>query len=163
MLTDIDDMLIDQNGLTPLLVDKNSTKIGLDILKKYKLSVFKNITPAMFNIKLYDDNWAGPNLTAHMNTAGGKLYVDLFLPNEHFSPNTLTIFIDGVSIGTKVMSEAGTHHLEFKTLSNKNVSIRAVFGKSFNPKRLGIGEDQRELSAIVTRFEFGSMTDDNHN
>lgn len=162
MYINVDEMPINSNQETPLLASYENTKIGLDILKKYKLSVFKNIVYAtkldknteLFTGKLYNDNWVGANLKMYMNTVDGKLNIDLYLPNEHYSPNSLTIFIDGVSIGTQDIKEIGMHHLEFKTLPNKNVVVRAVFGKSIVPKELGIGEDQRELSAIVNRFEF---------
>jgi len=162
MFVDAKDMPINPDGMTPLMVDEKTTEFGLNVLKKYKLSVFKNIlytaildkNTKLLDGELYSDNWVGPNLKMYMKTGGGKLHIDLYLPNEHFSPNSLTIFIDGVSIGTQFIKEVGTHHLEFKTLPNKNVILKAVFGRSIIPKELGIGEDQRELSAIVNRFEF---------
>lgn len=141
---------------------QNITINAIEVLKKYNLSVFKNIkyqikldqNSELLDGKFYQDNWVSQTLKSYMNTGNGKLNIDIYLPNENFVPNSLTLFVDDVFIGIYEIQESGTYHFEFNLDSNKNIELKAVFGKAINQKKLRLNEDERELSAIINKFEF---------
>lgn len=167
MYVDASDMPVDKNGNTPLLTDKSTTIKCLRILKKYRLSVFRDSYdivkpgPELTNKtqlilgNYYTDGWISKVIKVKMNTGmRGHLLGKIYLPDKNFAPNGITIFLNNTEIYSQRFNGTGSFFFEVDCEQDKEAIVKIVMDKAIIPKQLGINEDQRELSAILSEFYF---------
>ena len=167
MLVDAEDMPVDKNGITPLLVDKGTTLTCLRILQKHKLSIFSH-SQSQFkpgseltnqsNLILgnyYDDCWISKKIKLKMNTGTkGHLVGKITLPDSRFTPNGIAVSIDGKSVFSQKIDNPGDYLFEANCAPNRDATVEIDMEKAVVPKELGMGEDQREISAVLREFYF---------
>lgn len=173
MHVDEGEISINAKGDTPLFADLSSTVNGLRTLRKYKLSVFRHSlvgenpverkpgrvltnTSPLLRGAFSTDGWIiSREIELEMNTGGhGRFSGTLYFPSKHYVPNGIRVFVNGQLAIYKEFAVVGSHSFEGTVEANKNVKISIIMDKALVPKKLGINDDQRELSAVLSDFHF---------
>ena len=167
MSVDESEMPVDKDGNTPLLADRVTTRACLQILKKYHLSLFshppKYIKPSnelLYTSKLVygnysSDRWISKTIKANMNTGiDGMLVGKINIPNKYVLPNKISIFLDNQEVYSNKYLAVGDYSFKIHVQPGKDVVVKINMDKAIIPKKLNIGEDQRELSVILKSFVF---------
>lgn len=154
----------DEN-LEDLLWTKEDSLKAIDILKKYKLNVFKENNSSNF-VKLYgwnNDGWINKSARATIKSGlEGVILVNISLPRETFikiykNSLMLQFLVDGKTVKKQYLSsdsfDNGSIDVIFDVPKNQELNLEIKLDKSFIPKDSGLGKDSRELGIIVNKLE----------
>lgn len=152
-------------SLESLLWPKEESIKAIKILKKYKLSVFRETFRSEKMNKLsgwYSDGWMGKrSFTQIKSGSEGILSISIYLPKEIYTrvykeSLQLIILLDGVEIKkynfSKEAFTTGTINFTLNIPKNKILSLELKLDKSFIPAKLNSVKDTRELGIIVKKL-----------
>ncbi|MFA5160819.1 MAG: hypothetical protein WC421_01105 [Elusimicrobiales bacterium] len=169
-----DGTVIDAAGTTPMRLSSEDSRRAIEIMRKYKLSVYRNRAAGQNGIitlgrdlhaaKLVSGwhTWEGSNIwmakTAEayfVSGPKGKMVLSAYLP-DNYLPNKITLFADDRQIGEYSLDKgSGTVNIEVENLpQNAPVRLKIVMDRMFVPKTAGFGPDERELGLLVSGIEF---------
>lgn len=165
MFYDSQDLPIDSQGLTPLLVDKMTTYNSMLILREYKLSIF-NDKPYFYKInsfldkksivlngERFQDQWVSNSFEFLINTEDKKiLHIELFIPSE-FTPNEISVYIDDEFYLKTNYTKEGSQAININLTNQGILRVKLISNVNIVPKELGLSEDERNLSYILNKVE----------
>ncbi|MCX6726969.1 MAG: hypothetical protein NTY75_04175, partial [Candidatus Shapirobacteria bacterium] len=154
------------DSLESLLWPKKETLNAIGVLKKYKLSVFREDMYSKKIVKLFgwnSDGWIGKNVMARVTSGEeGILSMNVYLPTEIFSKvykNSLIlqIIIDGKIIDEQKFSngsfDKGAVDITLNVPKNETLSLELKLDKFYIPAEFDLGKDLRELGIIINKIE----------
>ena len=154
----------DENGSTELLVPYDKAMQGIEILRKYKLNVFRygNIANTLqpyvrysgFHDKEINGNWIEGNasIIIENNSTATRFFLKGYYP-ENWPENYITVTINENESTTSVLVPGNTFMVELDFINNlQTISIDLKTEKSFIPRDEGWNEDNRELGAFITHW-----------
>jgi len=155
-----------EESLEFLLWTKNDSLKAIEILKKHKLSVFREDVHSGKIIKLdgwNSDGWIGKSAKARINSSQeGILSVTVYLPTDIFAKVyknllVLEIIVDENIVETKTFSNGsfnnGPVEIVLNTPKNLMSTLEIKTNKFFVPSDYNLGEDSRELGILVNKLE----------
>jgi hypothetical protein len=155
-------LTVDANGYTELLIPYEKTIKGIELLKKYKLNIFRNDNYR--NIPLYNgfygaesggSRWINGNarIIVRGNSTATRFSLNGYYP-ENWPENNITVTVNNKESVTVEMipGDQFTLELDFENSFDNELYIDLKTEKTFIPKDEGWGEDGRELGAIITSW-----------
>ncbi len=150
---------VPKNGVTSMQLSPAISLRAVEFLKKYHLSIYREPLQTLVKIfgaapdyvtfgQLYGDGWAGRNFTVDVfPTECDTLSIKLTDPIPQHPNVPFTV---DTNFGTKA---SGTVDETGKTLvfrpTGSAPTLTFKFGSTFEPSKLGIGQDTRSLSAVA--------------
>lgn len=154
----------DEN-LEYLLWTKEESLEAIRILKKYKLSVYREENLINF-VKLYgwyNDNWINKSARATIKSGlDGLVLINVSLPKETFIKIYKDSLMLQILVNEKVVKEQnfsdgsfdqGSVDISFEVPKNQELNLEIKLDKSFIPKDFDLGKDSRELGIIINKIE----------
>jgi hypothetical protein len=150
-------MDVDSDGLTPLKIGLKDSVYAIDVLKRHEIGVYRDANKARLDFLIdgifmrqgenFSDGWVGRNPKyLFQNGVCKSIQFELTnLPKIQLNETTLTV--NGKVVNTFVIVQ--TPYV-LKIADPKSVnSVEFSFSKSLIPAENGLGEDLRDLAAIV--------------
>lgn len=155
-----------EESLEFLLWTKDDSLKAIEILKKHKLSVFREDAHSEKIIKIdgwNSDEWIGKSAKARINSGQeGILSIKVYLPTDTFAKiynNSLVlqVVIDEKLVETKKFMngsfDKGPVEIVVNIPKNSMSTLEIKVNKSFVPVNYNLGEDSRELGILINKLE----------
>src|SRR5574344_1060366 len=169
LITDRDEMPVDDSGLTPLLKSLDKTMNTLETLKSHQLSIYRpgyinystNYDDNNVSLGLYDYESAGSKSRfiqqyslVPMNSGNGIFDFEGYMPeNGIYDDNEVHIYFNDNLIGNWAITETYNHFAVYIGEENTDGIIKI---KIKNP--IVSPDDQRNLGIMVINMNFGEVS-----
>lgn len=155
----------DNKSLGLLLWDKKASLAAIEIMKKYKLSVFRqsNLDNIIKSSEWNSDGWIGKNARALLVSKDkGELWMSVYVPKVVFSKIYKNSLILQIIIDGRIMEkrnflsgsfDKGPVSLTLNIPKNKILSLGLKLDKSYVPAKWNLGKDLRELGIVIEKLD----------
>jgi hypothetical protein len=154
-----------KESLKTLLWNEQDSLKAISILKKYKLSVFREVSHLEPINKLsgwYDDGWIEKNSYSQIISGNeGLLLINAYLPKEIYSKVynrslQLIIILNGIIIKkfdfSNTAFDKGPISIILNIPKNKILSLELKLDKSYVPSKMNMGNDTRNLGIVIQKL-----------
>lgn len=161
---DESELPVDANGLTPLVASLDQTMYGINVMKKYNLSVYQYYEPrhkmeiltgraigttldqALKTDDIYDDGWVGKKATIDIRTgASGQIVLEGYCPFDLRSNETVSVYVNGEKFSEQPVEKEFKIYIDTGK-SNSIVEIQLVCNYTYPAQ----APDTRDLCFVLS-------------